>query len=247
MCWNVKISLLAAGCHLITLYFVHISRLTGPIKAGFVHFIVFYFIMEMFQALQWLTANPVDFDQAEGDCSQWNQVTTVFAYCLIWYQPYMFSYIADQKWTWLRIASVFTFCSTMIQILKPFIHEYLTEQCRSMILLPDTNYYGVTCTYIGKYGHLDWKFNIQNIAYYPTHFGYFLLVSISILHLHPVHKWTLGLGWFVSLLVTLFLVGFTPELPSFWCLLSVFVSPIIIFYLYLINRKNKKSSSICPC
>jgi len=241
MCWNIEVSLLAAVGHLITLYIVHKSKISNPfIREGYIRFLIFYMIMEIFQASQWITASPVPFSalpNEQSSCSQWNQITTVFAYILIWYQPYLFSRIAKHRSSDpLHIACLFTFFIAMLQISVPFIREYFDEECKSEIKLPNTNYHHTTCTYIGKYGHLDWKFNILNIAYYPTHFGYFLLVGTIILKLHPIHKWTIGIGWLLSLLITLFLVGFGPELPSYWCVLSIIASPIIIGYIILTKR-----------
>lgn len=227
MCWSAQISLLTACVHVITLGFVlrldH--KLTPFVRSGFLKFLGFYLIMELFQALQWLTANPQHFGPKQS-CSSWNQGTTVLAYFLIWAQPYLFSSIAGNKSAnSLNRASVITLAYAMFAILKPLVFK------QTSCSIDYSNYHSNTCTFAGKHGHLDWKFAIVNIMYQPTHFVYLLLIGLTLPKLHDVHKWTIGVGWILTLLLSIYLVGGGPEVPAFWCMTSALIDIPILGYL----------------
>lgn len=192
--------------------------------------------MEWFQALQWYLT--VDY-QNNKICSLSNICLTTFAYILIWIQPIMFSSFTKNKFS--SYYAILTFIICLINLLLGF--KYPFSELDHLTYNNSVNYGNQTCTYKGIHGHLLWKFAINTISYQPTHYVYYsTILLIIIVNYDYILKLTLGLGWIVSLLLSIYIHGINNELPSFWCLLSVSADiPILIYTLLGYMHFNKYS------
>jgi uncharacterized membrane protein len=226
MCWNISVSVSFGLIHLITMMIVIIIKPYHYRK--FITFLLFYLIMEWFQALQWyLGVKTINNDI----CPPINTYLTIFAYILIWIQPIMFASFTNNK-RFVRYYAMLTFIICMINLFLGF--KYPAQELDSITFDGSANYGNQTCTYLGKYGHLLWKFKINTLAYQPTHYVYYSLILLTfILYYDRILKYTLGLGWIISLILTIFIHGVNNELPSFWCLLSICADIPIILYSIL--------------
>jgi hypothetical protein len=176
--------------------------------------------MELFQAAQWYW---LDFESAT--CSSLNKWSTVVAYFLIWWQPYLFVQMGQRAGMDLKYARNLSIFTLVYALALLFAGWEVTPTYQ----LPNSNFGDFTHTDIGPHGHLAWYFSPLSIVYGPTFFVYLALI-INIIYLYPrVLQSTVGFGWIVTLVMTCVMVGTDPDLPAFWCVLSVFVDiPIII-------------------
>ena len=251
MCWNAGISFLFGTGHLMTHMIV--SKLRPPEHPAFRQFTRFYFTMEAFQALQWTFGDVIPDPTVYGSsCSLINNLFTVVAYVLVWWQPVLFadmgrtcSAIASRDegstdlkvWDYAHKLALATFAYGLVNVMIGFFYA-----CDYSI--PRSNYGIDTCTEIGDMGHLGWKFHPYSIAYHPNLYVYLLLVSMSISMFPMAMMLTVGLGWLLTMLVSLCMVGNGPDLPAFWCLLSVFADvPIVLYSMGL--RMKKCFASRC--
>lgn len=240
MCWNIEVSIFFGLCHLFTLMIVYYIK---PIYyKQFITFLLFYTIMELFQAIQWYigVGNMNDINK----CSSVNSYLTIFAYILIWLQPVMYSSLVNNNNRFAYYYSIFTFINAMINIIIGYSHPAL--EMDSLRYIGSTNYSNETCTYRGLTGHLLWKFSVNTISYQPTHYVYYSLIILTfIMYYNKTLLYTIGMGWSLSLILTMIINGVNNETPSFWCLLSVCADiPIFIYtiYYYLKNKRSKSDT-----
>lgn len=243
MCWSVKVSLAFGLVHLLTSY---IAYQRGRIS--YVLFTAFYAIMELFQASQWIFGGlllPSEFGHV--NCPKINQAFTIGAYFLIWIQPILFGVIGIiESKRRLRTGHGTEFTNNAIVLAR-----FMTITLQSLAVcswamftlisglfespsytIPNSNYGFSTCSEIGPHGHIGWRFAPLTIKYQPTEFVYMLLIFSSLASYERTHQITLGLGWFLTLVYSASLVGFSVDLPAYWCLLSVFVDPLILLDLF---------------
>jgi len=224
MCSSVGISLLAACSHAATWSFVKFYR--PPNDKSYLLFCQFYFVMEVFQAVQWTWGDV-------NTCNFTNQSMTFIAYILIWWQPYLFvqmGRVTGLRLTYARNFSLFVFAFALA-LLGYGMMEIPTYN------LPTSNFANITCTKVGAHGHLGWEFSPKSVVYGPTFFVYFATI-INTIYFYPRHlQMTIGMGWGLTLFMSMALVGTSVDLPAFWCLLSVFVDLPILIKCYYHRRK----------
>lgn len=225
MCGSFWESIFFGSSHLIAAYQVH--RKKKPGYRAYRLFLEFYAIMEFFQASQWIFGDLMPISEfGHINCSLRNRMFTVTAYALIWIQPVIYSNIAEIL-TYTtnrhsRILSRITFIWAMVSLA---IGLFNTPSYR----IPNSNYGLSTCTEIGPYGHLAWRFAPNSVKYSPNEFIYVALVLLSFFQYGRNYNWVLGLGWTASMVISILSVGTGPDLPAYWCLLSVFADiPILL-------------------
>lgn len=218
MCSSILISLLAGGSHLTALMLA--NKFRPPEYQSYLLFTKFYLIMEVFQASQWYWL-----DFTETSCSALNTGSTVFAYLLIWWQPYLFVQMGEKiglQLNYARNLSLFTLIYALILLLVGLNRTPTYE-------LPNSNFAKATYTDIGSHGHLAWYFSPLSIVYGPTFYVYFAMILTLIWYYPRNLKYTVGLGWSITLVLSFISVGTSADLPAFWCLLSFLVDiPIVI-------------------
>lgn len=222
MCWNPIVSFAFGYIHLLTHYLVEESSLEENEKQSYLRFLRFYLLMEIFQSLQWVAGEvyPISSEFGLSTCSSINTLFTIIAYGLIWWQPVLFAYLGNS--TYCRRFAILTFIVAMVTLIAGL------KQIPSY-RLPNSNYGLTTCTETGIYGHLAWKFSPVSVIMYPNFYSYITSILLSIFEMEVPLRWTIGMGWIITLIVSLSYVGTSVDLPAFWCLLSVFVDiPIII-------------------
>ena len=229
MCESFWASIFFGVSHLFTAYQVYRKKKYG--YHAYLLFLEFYAIMEFFQASQWVFGDLMPSSEfGHLDCSVRNRIFTVIAYALIWIQPVLYSTITEVFYggfryitnSHSRILSRVTFIWAMTCLLLGF---FTTPSYR----VPNSNYGLSTCTEIGPYGHLAWRFAQNTIKYSPNEFVYVSLVALSFFEYPRNFNWILGLGWAISMFISILMVGTGPDLPAYWCLLSVFVDIPILF------------------
>ena len=234
MCWNGSVSLKFGLVHLMTLLLVYLVKPRHWKK--FSTFLSFYILMEWFQAFQWYMG--VGLIHESDLCTSINTYSTIFAYILIWLQPIMYCNFAKRN-KFVKKYAIFTFVVAMINLFLGF--WWPASEMQHLTTVGQTNYGNITCTYKGEFGHLLWKFQINTISYQPTHFVYYSIILLTIfMYYDNVLKWTIGLGWISSFLLTVLIHGINNELPSFWCLLSVVADIPIAFYCLYANVNPRK-------
>ena len=228
MCWNTSVSLFFASIHL-TSYFI-VAKYRPRYHRQIKHFLLFYTLMELLQALQW-TIGVANINSPL--CPLLNQCLTIVAYILVWYQPIMFASFIPNKFP--QYYAKLTFIVCLLNLGLGFI--FPASEMSYLNLVGQTNYGQPTCTYMGSHGHLLWKFQINTLSYQPTHYVYYSFITLLFLYYYNnTLKYTIGLGWIMSFIMAAAINGINNELPSFWCLLSVFADlPIIIYVLSQIN------------
>lgn len=218
MCWSFWISMGFSSCHLLTSLLVQ--------KRPYRLFLYFYAFMEFFQALQWVWGDLMPGSNfGHLGCSTRNQIFTVVAYALIWIQPYLYFRIGNLYNRYLHNLTRWIFFWAMLSL---FIGSFKIPTYR----IPNSNYGLSTCSEIGPHGHLGWRFAPLTAKYSPNEFVYVTSIALIFMEFPRSLSRTLGLGWFLTMLVSIYYVGTGPDLPAFWCFLSVFVDlPIIIGYI----------------
>lgn len=164
--------------------------------------------MEFFQALQWKFLNSV--------------FLTWIAYILIFIQPLLYALISKQNLFLpvnLLILSLIVLTIGLFKTPTDYIYN--------------SNYSNITCTSIGNNGHLAWRFKVMNINTTPNHFVYILFVGSYILKMNKQLKLTIGIGWILSLIISIIKVKNTIELPAYWCLMSITADiPILLSLIF---------------
>ncbi|CAF0732298.1 unnamed protein product [Didymodactylos carnosus] len=195
--------------------------------------------METLQAIEWAVGVEAKLNSAT--CSKTNTLLTIFAYILIWLQPVMFTTFSvkgDKRFP--LYYTIYTLIVAMINLFVGFVNP--AGGLDTMTLTEKNNYGQYTCTYMGEYGHLVWKFAISTFVYQPTHFVYHsVILMIFMFNYDFILKTTIALGWTLTFFVSLYSVGNGAELTSYWCLLSVFADiPILIYTTFHKYNKQKK-------
>lgn len=227
MCWSAPVSLAFGLVHCLVGFYV--QKRQGPYYREFSIFVGFYALMEFLQMFQWLIGTHQNLI---------NTTLTVVAYLLIWLQPIMFSLIGvlqtfkNQSNGYYHGYYIFALQLSCLILLVALGNLGFGLISGRGIHIPNTNFENITCTTIGKYGHLDWKFGVYSIDFQPTHIMYLLLIMLSVLSYPKGLKCTLGLGWLATFIVSLFLVAGSSEFPAYWCLLSLFADIPIVIYEY---------------
>ena len=234
MCWSLEISLAFAGAHLLSASYVAWRR--PPHSREFLHFILFYFAMEILQSLQWLFGVESGLNHS---CSRSNTFLTIIAYIFIWLQPILFASFSnkrDSHFVWYY--SLYTFVIAVVNLALGFSEKAIG--LASMSRDEKTNYGQQTCTYLGEYNHLVWKFAVPSFNCQPTHFVYFSIILLTfLLHFDRILQLTIGLGWMTTFFVSLWAIGsVNAELTSYWCLLSIFADIPILIYTTLHSKKK---------
>ncbi|CAF3274608.1 unnamed protein product [Rotaria sp. Silwood2] len=238
MCWNLEVSLGFAGIHLLAAIYVAWHR--PPYSQCFLLFILFYFFMELLQALQWFIGVESYLNQS---CSKTNTFLTIIAYIFIWLQPIMFVSFANKNNN--RFAWYYSLHTLMIAMINLIVGFYEKATGLEMMKRNEKTNYGIyTCTYQGKDNHLVWKFAVSSFNYQPTHYDYFSIILLTfILHYNRTLQSTIAAGWMITYFVSLWNIGdVNAELTSYWCLISVFADiPIIIYTMIHAKKKNKQN------
>ena len=235
MCWSLEVSLSFACVHLFSACYVAWHR--PPHTREFLRFILFYFVMEVLQAVEWFVG--VDSNMSRS-CSSTNTFLTIIAYLLIWLQPVLFASFSckhDNRFVWYY--SLYTLAVAVVNLILGFGEKDIG--LRSMSQNEKNNYGEHTCTYRGDQNHLVWKFAVPSFNYLPTHYVYHSLILLTfIFHYDRVLQSTVALGWMSTFFVSLWFVGtVNAELTSYWCLLSIFADiPILI---YTARHASKKT------
>lgn len=234
MCWSLKVSLAFAGVHLLSAAYVAWHR--PPHSRYFLQFMLFYFSMEILQALEWFVGVESHLNQS---CSKTNTFLTVIAYLLIWLQPVMFASFStkrDSHFVWYY--SLYTLASAMLNLILGFCEK--AAGLELMARSEKTNYGQHTCTYQGEYDHLVWKFAVPSFNYQPTHYVYFSIILLTfLLHYDRVLQLTIGLGWMTTFFFSLWATGgVNAELTSYWCLLSIFADIPILIYTTIHSKRK---------
>src|SRR5665648_114737 len=167
MCAGSGISALGALIHGLGLVYVW----KRGNNSAYWHFCGYYMLMEILQWFQWLTL----------ESEFWNPVLTVVALLLVWLQPVLWSFWADQPV--LKYLSVITCIYVMMSLGLANTATYS---------LPGTNYGATTHTDVGIYGHLSWCWKVRTIQYQPTHYVFMMLWLASIAYLPSELQKTLG-------------------------------------------------------
>ena len=219
MCWSAPVTTLFLTWHLGTALIVN-GVYNGRYRWAFLSFLCFYAAMEFLQLLQWTYTTPY----TDG-------LFTFCAYLLIWCQPVMFSLIGVYQSLdpIYEYNLSFSLCSLSVALINLFASLYTGISV--VVSNTPTNFRGSLCTTIGKYGHLSWGFPIYSLDLQPSYFVYLFIIGVCIYKFPRPLQLTLGLGWFTTLLVSIYLVRGSEEIPAFWCLLSVFTDIPILGYV----------------
>lgn len=220
MCYNIVVSIFATLCHIKTLNIVKSSNVKYKIQ--YFIFLYFYIVMELFQTLQHITLPYTK------QCGIWNVITTVIAYALIWIQPYLFYIMYYQLNRSNKLISTITkiiFVYAMLSLVLGF-------RSTATYVLPNSNFGPQTCTKIAENGNIEWMFKLSSIIYSPNFFIYLLFIGVISWEFPNELFYSIGLGWWISLVVSILWVGISIALPSRWCQLSIFVDIPIIFNCY---------------
>lgn len=225
MCWNYSVSLYFSIVYLVINIYYIVKK--PKYWQEYLIFGTFYFIMELFQTMQWLFGDVYE-NSITGisNCSQINVNYTIIAHILIWSQPIMFSYIGYRTNKYKNIFKYFCYLNCILLFY-------------SLIILDrgfDSNYYSIknsiyglsTCTNKGSSGHLVWRFKPANIEYFPNYLMYLFLCIFSFLMYDKKEIQVIGIGWFTCLIITKIVLR--PKLIEFassWCLLSIIANGII--------------------
>jgi len=114
-----------------------------------------------------------------------------------------------------------------VAIINSFLSWYMSSAVT--VFGTPSNFGSEMCTTVGRYGHLSWSFPIYHLDTQPSFFLYLAVIAMCIVQFPRGMKYTMGLGWFTMLLVSMYMVRGSEEIPSFWCLLSVFADvPILV-------------------
>jgi hypothetical protein len=238
MCWSAQVSGIFAAVYFV---FIMINTYRKPLNFIYYNmFMGFYFIMEVFQCLQWLYGDVIASVTTNNTCSGRNLGFTYVAFLLIWLQPILFSVIGHLNYktrTFRKLRNITIFVLLLKLGIQIYTNVYVTSVIGPII----------TCTFIGENGHLAWLFNAIYVGgSYMSLRGteyllYFFLCFIPFA-LYRQDLWALPLSWLGTLLITVvFFKVSVYEIASYWCFLSVFSTVIIFLYsLYQDPSKLEK-------
>ncbi|AGF84933.1 hypothetical protein QJ854_gp849 [Moumouvirus goulette] len=235
MCWNYEVSLFFSGLYILTNSYYLFTR--PKFWREYLLFGTFYFIMEAFQTMQWLFGNVADLNsRGVNQCDLINRNYTVFGFILIWLQPLLFSYIGKRTsysetskkyFNKLCVINLIVFIYACVQI-------YLGFSSKNYYVIENSIFGSSTCTNVGETGHLAWRFKPKSLDAFPNHITYVILCIMSFLMYESNDVRIIGWGWFLSLVVTKFLLYPTmTEIASSWCLLSIIANILIVGYSYI--------------
>lgn len=229
MCWSSAASLIFGLTHLITAFYVYQHRLILVDRGrSYILFLLFYALMEFFQAAQWNWGDLLSPSTYGHDsCSSNNQLFTIGAYFLIWSQPLLYSIIARSSKRLIAF-SVITLLWGLLSLLIGLVHVPTYR-------VPNSNYGRSTCSEVGPHGHIGWKFAPQSVKYSPNDFLYIVLIVVILWKRNNL----LLFGWLSSMVCAMTIVGTGIDLPAYWCFLSATVDlPIVCDVWYRMRRRS---------
>lgn len=236
MCWNYEVSYYFSLLYLVINVYYLFKR--PPYWREYFMFGMFYFIMEVYQTMQWRHGNVyMDDNYMTGvnKCDVINANYTIVAHILIWLQPILFSYIGyrtsnyDNK----RFCKYLMYIGWIVLFYSLFsLHAGFMKYDYYHI---DNSIFGSsTCTNQGDTGHLVWRYKPMSIDYFPNYLMYIVMCILAFLCYDKSQVQIIGLGWIVSLIFTkLILQPTSLEVASSWCLLSIIANIMIFSYISL--------------
>jgi len=185
--------------------------------------------MELFQSFQWIYGDLINNYEIFGPhtCSRINKNYTYVAYILIWLQPLLFSVIGYTElkkkiFIKLIIFNILLFCYALYSIILG------TEFNKQKYNIPNSNFGINTCTDIGISHHLSWRFSVLKIDMALNNLTYLILCIFSFLF-YKKELTNIWKGWIMALVITKIILNpYDTEIPSSWCLLSIFANFIIM-------------------
>lgn len=226
MCWNLSISLSFSVLYFTCILFYYFKK--PRYWNIYILFCSFYLIMELFQSSQWLFGDVVTNYEIYGpsNCSLTNKSFTYVAYILIWLQPLLFSiigYLQNREKIFKKIIIFYAliFCYSLVSI---FVRSYYTQK----YIIENSNFASSTCTEVGPTDHLSWRFSVENIDLALNNMTYLILCIFPFLFYKEELK-NIWKGWVATLLLTKIILNpYDTEVPSTWCLISIFGNIIVM-------------------
>lgn len=227
MCWNLQVSLTFALLYFLTIILYIVKR--PKYWRGYSLFSGFYLVMELFQAAQWLYGDVETTYSEYGpkSCSLINKNFTYVAYVLIWLQPFLYSIIGliELKKKVFKKLMLFNLIIFLYGIIDLII---LRKIYNIKYMIKDSNFGPDTCTDVGPTHHLTWRFSPSNIDLQLNNLTYLILCGVNFLFYKNELK-NIRNGWLFALILTkIILFPTNAEMPSSWCLMSVFANLLIL-------------------
>ena len=244
MCWNASYSFAFAGAMfgtaLVLKYFNYSAWRRAALSLSV------YGLMQFAQGLNWLTVLPWS---EYGKCTDGNRYATYLAYVALHLQCLfnMLSVAATPIGEKHRNYKLIIWMAGLVT-LTCYIQLAIGELgwLKSTLLLPTrssvTTYDPlVTCTYVGPYGYLLWKFKVYLSPLMPTYFAYNMFGLVILTVAGWRQRLICAIGFHGLALYAEWAFHNSGEAAAYWCH-STILLPLLFFIDFVYERWTKKTA-----
>jgi len=207
-------------------------------------------IMEFEQAAQWFWGDVLpleNFIPVPTSCTKRNALLSFVGWLFLYLQPLAVSAGAYMSLDERRKYFVFPILYMTFSILMGIKHyDFDPTDAPTGVDVPNTNYGKYSCTYIGPKGHLLWKWAFNNLEHAPNFNSYAMTVIISVflMPMFSTIQVITAMGYALTYTVGWIYMGWSEELPAFWCYVSVVAAipcsiALVHHYVYGPKRDSK--------
>ncbi|KAL0487732.1 7 TM domain-containing transmembrane protein [Acrasis kona] len=247
MCWDIKYSAAFTVFHLATAAYMYKRNFTFRDRA-YVLLCLLYGSMELLEFLSWIVVEPYSKMETNHKCNDLNKYLTIASFVHLSVQPVVWCIWAQRasiqsRKNMFTIPIVMAIVYAVVNVVRLYfgeVHELEVQNGG-----PNSNAGIVTCTYEGPNSHVAWKFKLSNyerfVFSFPTWFTYMHLSTVFFF-VRPLYMSIFTPTVFFGLCaLSGYLVGFSIEHPSYWCLTSVGMSVLMLLEPAIVNtlRLNK--------
>jgi hypothetical protein len=216
----------------------------GRLKWIYALFLSVFMVMELFQAIQWISGDVGSVFPSTATCTDKNKYFTYVAYFLIQLQLVVFAVVGwlreptESKWKWITaLYSILAFFNMTYLIYNT---EHHIDYGYPLNVHSVISY--ITCTFIGPDHKLAWIFTGGNLTLQFTWHTY-LVQSLAVFVQYPKNIAGIPVVWGGILVGCLiFQVSFI-EIASYWCFLSVISTVFVWIWIarqYIISSPYRR-------
>jgi len=219
MCWDATTSLTFSLVLYGTSYYLYLIKYRYWERAFLILFI--FGTMQLAQFFNWLTILPFD---SYGTCYDLNKYATIFAYIALILQPLFLNLAVaiGEKNGWVNYKFPVFFAALFVigMIVRMILGEYLPDNPNLQYMTPDFTTVEderITCSYIGKYGYILWRFKLWREPCAPNFFLYQIL-GTTIFFADGIRQRVIGVfGMYVITFYSAWVNWGSAEAVAYWC------------------------------
>lgn len=234
MCWNAGWSL----CFTLGMIFTY--KMLGKWKYAYQerasYVLLVLGLMQFSQFLGWMFILPWS---SHGECTPINKFSTYLAFLSLALQPLFITLsvaAGEKKKCQFPLVLFMSFAVFLMWMCQLILGELFSPG--GPIDSSTVVDYNITCTYLGEYGYLLWRFKMWSGSFTPTFFPYYLFSLVCVAISNRRHQIGFLVAFYGMLLLSYYKYP-DAESAAYWCATNITV-PIMFLIDGFMTQKVKK-------